>query len=103
MVSVMWYRRDLRLEDNIALAKAVEESEQLILVFHINPEQFLENSINHDAFFASLAYFKKEIDRRGMHLQILYGDIKKSFSDLKKKFLTGRKSILIKMREVLEN
>lgn len=85
MVSVMWYRRDLRLEDNIALAKAVEESEQLILVFHINPKQFLENSINHDAFFASLAYFKKEVDRRGMHLQILYGDIKKSFSDLKKK------------------
>lgn len=86
MVSVMWFRRDLRLEDNIALAKAFEESEQLILVFHINPEQFLENSLNHDAFFASVWHFKEVLKKSGLHLQILYGDITKSFSDLKKSF-----------------
>ena len=37
MTSVMWFRRDLRLEDNTALKHAFEESDQLILLFHVNP------------------------------------------------------------------
>lgn len=84
MVSVMWFRRDLRLEDNIALAQAFNESDQLILVFHVNPVQFLENSLNHAAFFTSVLFLKEEIRKQGMHLQILYGDIEESFSELKK-------------------
>nr|WP_143059490.1 deoxyribodipyrimidine photo-lyase [Alkalibacterium gilvum] len=31
MVAVMWFRRDLRLEDNTALKQALLESEKLIL------------------------------------------------------------------------
>ena len=33
MTSVMWFRKDLRLSDNKALAKACEESEELILFY----------------------------------------------------------------------
>ncbi|MEC6747836.1 deoxyribodipyrimidine photo-lyase [Marinilactibacillus sp. XAAS-LB27] len=84
MVSVMWFRRDLRLEDNIALSQAFEKSEKLILLFQVNPEQFLEDSMNHAAFFTSVLHLKKEIEKQGMYLQILHGDIEESFQKLKK-------------------
>ena len=52
MVAVMWFRRDLRLEDNTALRQALLESEKLILLFHVNPEQFLNtDALNMSAFF----------------------------------------------------
>lgn len=85
MVSVMWFRRDLRLEDNIALSQAFEQSEKLILLFQVNPDQFLKDSMNHAAFFASVQHFKEVIHKRGMYLQILYGDVEESFNALKEK------------------
>ncbi|BDH80964.1 hypothetical protein LLL8_06210 [Lactococcus lactis] len=51
MTSVMWFRKDLRLSDNKALAKACSESNELILFFQVNPKQFIEGSPNHQAFF----------------------------------------------------
>ncbi|WP_208560405.1 cryptochrome/photolyase family protein [Marinilactibacillus kalidii] len=83
MTSVMWFRRDLRIEDNIALSQAFEKSEKLILLFQVNPEQFLNNSMNHAAFFTSVLHLKKVIEEEGMHLQILFGDVKESFEQLK--------------------
>lgn len=59
MTSVMWFRKDLRLSDNKALAKACEESEELILFFQLNPEQFIEGSPNHQAFFFKCSVSKK--------------------------------------------
>lgn len=51
MVSVMWFRRDLRLEDNIALFNALRHSNEIFCVFHINPEQVTEKStVNQSAF-----------------------------------------------------
>lgn len=84
MTSVMWFRRDLRIEDNRALKNALEESESLVLVFHVNPEQFIgEGSKNEAAFFKSVETFKKELADQEVTLQILYGDIKESFRKLK--------------------
>lgn len=86
MVSVMWFRRDLRLEDNIALAKAFKESEKLLLLFHVNPEQFLEKgSLNQAAFFQSVAHFKAELKKEDLYLHILFGEIEDCFSALKNK------------------
>ncbi|MCG1001714.1 cryptochrome/photolyase family protein [Lactococcus lactis] len=73
MTSVMWFRKDLRLSDNKALAKACAESDELILFFQVNPKQFIEGSPNHQAFFSSLAYFKKQLDQH-LHLQIHFGN-----------------------------
>lgn len=63
----MWFRRDLRLQDNKALAHALQNSaaDELILLFQMNPQQFIQESANHNAFFASLASFKERIDSRG--------------------------------------
>lgn len=78
----MWFRRDLRLEDNMALSKAMNDSKKLILVFQMNPNQFLENSYNQSAFFASVKHFQKTINNFA-HLQILYGEVEESFKKLK--------------------
>lgn len=87
MVSVMWFRRDLRLEDNVALKQAFQESDSLLLLFHVNPEQFLgEDSLNQAAFFKSVENLRKECKRKKARLHILYGDLEESFSKLKKEF-----------------
>jgi len=84
MVSVMWFRRDLRLMDNKALYHALNNSEQLILIFQINPDQFICNSYNHRAFFSSLRHFKEQVDTYA-HLQVFWGDPLISFRKLKNK------------------
>lgn len=83
----MWFRRDLRVEDNRALKHAMEESDSLVLVFHVNPEQFLGNqSKNEAAFFKSVENFRKELDTQGVTLQILYGEIDSCFRKIKQAF-----------------
>ncbi|WP_423188613.1 cryptochrome/photolyase family protein [Alkalibacterium sp. f15] len=85
MVAVMWFRRDLRIEDNVALKHALEESDELFLLFHVNPDQFLgEESINQAAFFKSVEILREELDEKGATLHILYGDLKDCFTRLKK-------------------
>lgn len=84
MVAVMWFRRDLRLEDNTALKQALLESEKLILLFHVNPEQFLNtDALNMSAFFKSVETFQKEVSNEGARLQIAYGDLQDIFKKLK--------------------
>lgn len=87
MASVMWFRRDLRIEDNVALKHAMEESEELLLVFNVNPEQFLgKESSNQAAFFKSVVNLRKEIESQGGYLHILYGDLKTCFKRLKEEY-----------------
>lgn len=73
MTSVMWFRKDLRLSDNKALAKACSESNELILFFQVNPKQFNRRKPKPSSFFSSLAYFKKQLDQH-LHLQIHFGN-----------------------------
>lgn len=80
----MWFRRDLRIQDNRALKSALEESESLVLLFHINPEQFIgAGSKNEAAFFKSVEIFRQELADRGATLQLLFGDLEESFRKLK--------------------
>lgn len=60
----MWFRRDLRLEDNSALSRALKKSEPLFLLFHVNPEQFVKGpSKNETAFFSDRSIFSKRSER----------------------------------------
>ncbi len=80
----MWFRRDLRIEDNRALKHALEESEALVLLFHVNPEQFVDGeSKNEAAFFKSVENFRQALEKQGATLQIMYGDLNDSFKRLK--------------------
>ena len=37
---LVWYRNDLRSQDNISLKKAVEENDRVIAVYFFDPKQF---------------------------------------------------------------
>ncbi|UQS84703.1 DNA photolyase family protein [Apilactobacillus apisilvae] len=86
MTAVMWFRRDFRLEDNTALYNAIKNNNKILPIFNINPEQLSDiPTVNQDAFFASLLNFKKFLDSKGINLNIIYGDVKKCFAELKNK------------------
>ncbi|AHI55103.1 cryptochrome/photolyase family protein [Listeria ivanovii] len=82
MTSIIWFRRDLRLNDNKALYEACKDKDDLILLFQVNPEQFIKGSPNHQAFFSSVAHFKQKLDKLA-HLQIMFGEPISLFKKLK--------------------
>ncbi len=64
MTSVMWFRRDLRVNDNKALYHACKEND-LLLLFQVNPAQFITGSPSHQAFLQVwLILSKKSIKLR---------------------------------------
>lgn len=87
--TIMWFRKDLRLDDNTAFNKMLEDShdtEELICLFQLNPLQFLEDSYNHDAFFYTLSTFYEHAKANNIELHFLYGNVEEKFADLKNAF-----------------
>ncbi|OJG24719.1 hypothetical protein RU98_GL001261 [Enterococcus caccae] len=87
--TIMWFRKDLRLDDNTAFNKMLEESkesDELICIFHLNPLQFLENSYNHNAFFYSVSTFYKQAKANNVTIHFVYGNVEESFTALKRAF-----------------
>ncbi|MCA9487272.1 deoxyribodipyrimidine photo-lyase [Candidatus Woesearchaeota archaeon] len=76
--SLFIFRRDLRLEDNTALYKAFEESEELCLFFLFTPEQIEKNPYRSnnalEFLFASLSDLQKRLQKGGRKLHIFYGE-----------------------------
>ncbi|MGZ7259784.1 deoxyribodipyrimidine photo-lyase, partial [Streptococcus pyogenes] len=57
MVSVVWFRRDLRIEDQKALAKAIAAKKPILCFFHFNPQQLSSQpSPNQSAFVDSVLH-----------------------------------------------
>ncbi|MGX7244921.1 cryptochrome/photolyase family protein [Enterococcus quebecensis] len=87
--TIMWFRKDLRIDDNTAFNKMLEHSkpgDELICIFQLNPAQFLEESYNHDTFFSSLNTFYETLKASGLVLHFLYGEIEENFAELKKTY-----------------
>lgn len=85
--TIMWFRKDLRLDDNTAFNEMISnsgETDELVCLFHLNPEQFLEDSYNHDTFFTSVHHFYERLKAEEIPLHFLYGDPEASFIQLKK-------------------
>lgn len=94
---VMWFRKDLRLEDNTALLKALTElkdDEQLLCLFQLNPKQFKTGTKNHDYFFSALAHFEQVVKAQGLPLHFMAGEPLASFQALKKAYPDWRKVYL---------
>ncbi|WP_207579391.1 cryptochrome/photolyase family protein [Listeria marthii] len=89
MTSVMWFRRDLRVSDNKALYHASKEDD-LILLFQVNPAQFITGSPSHQAFFASVAHFQ-QVFAKTARLQIMFGDPMECLQQLKEAVPTWNK------------
>lgn len=86
---VMWFRKDLRLDDNTALRTALfslDKHDELLCVFQLNPTQFKTNTLTHDYFFSTLYHFAEEAKNAHLPIHFLVGEPQTSFLDLKKQF-----------------
>lgn len=87
--TIMWFRKDLRFDDNTAFNKMLENStdkDELVCIFQLNPVQFLEESYNQDSFFYSLLTFYEQAIAQNITIHFLYGDLEDNFIELKKAF-----------------
>ncbi len=77
-ISIFWYRRDLRLEDNTGLFKALNENENILPIF-IFDDSILDELPEDDArvnfIYESLSKINKKLNNHNASLQILKGQI----------------------------
>lgn len=82
--SVVWFRRDLRLEDNLALTHALENSDQVMMVFNIDSQQIRDKpTVSQSAFFASVNHFKNELQNKQIKIHIFREDLNSVFQKIK--------------------
>jgi len=76
--SIFWHRRDLRIEDNIGLFEASQNSKNLIGVYVLDPNLLNLNRTTSEAknwfLGESLLELQKNWKKRGSRLLILNGD-----------------------------
>jgi deoxyribodipyrimidine photo-lyase len=77
MISIFWFRRDLRLHDNMALNKALESGNKVLPIF-IFDQNILDELPFNDArlsfIYDSLKKINNELNKKGTSLLILKGD-----------------------------
>ena len=73
-ISIFWYRRDLRLEDNTGLFEALNENENVLPIF-IFDDSILDELPEDDArvnfIYESLSKINKQLNNHNASLQIL--------------------------------
>jgi deoxyribodipyrimidine photo-lyase len=75
--AIVWLRRDLRLDDNVALAAAGERSGEVVVAFIIDPELLRSERIGApivQTFFEALSRLRDDLRARGSDLALLEGD-----------------------------
>jgi len=75
--SLVWLRRDLRLDDHAALAHAAARSERVVLAFVLDPELLRGPRMGAPIvqfFFDSLAVLREQLRALGSDLALLEGD-----------------------------
>ncbi|KPB03353.1 cryptochrome/photolyase family protein [Bacillus sp. CHD6a] len=89
-LSVMWFRRDFRLQDNTALYHAVKEAQQrkepLLFIYHLDSVFTKNDTPNHRFFFAALDRFVKRCEKLGIFIHIIEGTWKQAFSQVLEHF-----------------
>ena len=88
-ISVFWFRRDLRLHDNIALNKAFSSGNKVLCIF-IFDENIIKELPKDDArvsfIYDRLNFINKELKKHGSSLLVLKGNPVNIWSELLKKY-----------------
>ncbi|MBA2175186.1 deoxyribodipyrimidine photo-lyase [Halobacillus locisalis] len=82
---VVWFRRDLRLNDHTALAQAINDSDnddQLLLLFHIHPDLNKEFNATHDYFFQTLQSLVTDAQEKNIPIHFIEGTVTDAFTEL---------------------
>ena len=77
-ISIFWYRRDLRLEDNTGLFKALNENKNILPIFIFDDailDELPEDDARVNFIYESLAKINKQLNKHSTSLQILKGQI----------------------------
>jgi deoxyribodipyrimidine photo-lyase len=75
--SLVWFRRDLRLADNVALARAAHASDRVVCAFVLDPELLRGPTVGAPIvsfFFDALLELRAALRERGSDLALLEGD-----------------------------
>ena len=75
--SIVWLRRDLRLDDNVAIARAARSSKAVCIAFNLDPELLRGERVGApivQAFFDALGALRGALRERGSDLALLEGD-----------------------------
>lgn len=86
---VMWFRKDLRFEDNTAFYHALEslgEDDKLLCVFHLDQAQFKVGSTSHDYFFTALEAFIHMAKGKNITVHLLTGELVEAFTLIKNRY-----------------
>ena len=84
--SIFWLRRDLRLDDNVALSAATSFSEEVVLVFVFDTNILDRLKDKNDRRINFIHHTLRELDqklrKKGSALVVFHGDQKKKFLNL---------------------
>ena len=84
MKHIVLFRNDLRFDQQPALAAAIDAKQpqdELLFLFHLNPEQFAVGTARHDYFFKTVEWFKQEC-RKIAPLHFIVGTVEEAFQEL---------------------
>lgn len=96
--AIVWFTTDLRLHDNEMLSKAIEENDEILPVYILDPSHFDTNKsgirkigkYRAQYLFESLKDLDESLRARGSGLMILYGKAEALFKDLVLKYEAER-------------
>ncbi len=92
-MTIFWFRRDLRLEDNAALFYALKNNERVqpIFIFDTTILKRLDCKADMRVSFihAALVHLKQELNELGSDLKVYHGKPEDVFQELIKKGITG--------------
>lgn len=89
-ITLFWFRRDLRLDDNCGLYNALTGGHQVLPIFIFDKEildKLTEQQDKRVAFiYNTIGYLKDELEKRGSTLLVLYGNPVEVFRLLLEKY-----------------
>jgi hypothetical protein len=77
MIGIFWFRRDLRLEDNIALYQALNSNLEILPIFifdHTILEKLEKNDARVSFIYDLLSQIQEKLEKNGKSLAIFYGN-----------------------------
>ena len=84
-INIVWFRRDLRLEDNESVYLATSNQNPTLFIFCVDPWFYSNNMVGDkrvNFLFESLVDLDNELQKLGSNLTILEGNTIESFSEL---------------------
>ncbi|HRG37239.1 MAG TPA: deoxyribodipyrimidine photo-lyase [Bacteroidia bacterium] len=89
-ISIFWFRRDLRLEDNAGLYHALKEQENVLPIFIFDTDILnrLENKEDRrvEFIYENLKELKEKLEKQGTSLLVLHDTAPQAFESLIKKY-----------------